>query len=284
MIWEREPSTGDRLQALLRTSEHAMKYRFGIVLAIVLSALALGSVWMIENGTDTAPDRLASVQIERPDGDHADTEVEGSAAQIDDLEEGGRMIDTVTGDEAGGSASSLVFGRASPAQIESTVYQRIAEQPGLELTSLRSVECDTLRCTIVFSGVDVNPRYVDKYHELDSALGRPPWHDYQPTQSSLGTREVAPGVREYVLEFTYVALVNASDEPQVAGRQHAACAGAWTRVAQLRGSNEYMRMARERAAEHLEIAARTLGLEEARRLATELQFGPLTRECHAMPY
>jgi hypothetical protein len=227
---------------------------------------------------------LASAQIERPDGDRPDTEVEVSTTQTDDLEDGGRVIDAVIGDSADGTASSRMFGRASPAQIESAVYQRIAEQPGLELANLTSVECDTLRCTIVFSGVDVNPQYVDKYHELDSALGKPPWDDYQPTQSSLGTREAAPGVREYVLEFTYVALVNASDDPQIAARQDAACAGAWTRVTQLRGSNEYMRMARERAAEHLEMAARTLGSEEARRLANELQFGPLTRECHAMPY
>jgi hypothetical protein len=261
-----------------------MKYRFGIVLAIVLSALALFTIWMIESGTDTAPDRLASAPAERPDGDGADPGGGVSAIQTDDLEDGGRVIDTVTGDEADGSASSRMFGRASPAQIESAVYQRIAEQPGLELTSLTSVECDTLRCTIGFSGVDVNPRHVDKYHELDRALGRPPWDDYQPTQSSLGTREVAPGVREYVLEFTYVALVNASDDPQIAARQDAACAGAWTRVTELRGSNEYMRMARERAAEHFEMAARTLGSEEARRLSNELQFGPLTRECHAMPY
>jgi len=177
-----------------------------------------------------------------------------------------------------------VFGRVSPAEIESAVYQRIAQQSGLELTSLTSVQCDTLRCRIVFSGVEANPQYVDEYRDLSTALMNPPWNDYRPTSSSMGTREVSPGAREYVLDFTYVALVNASDDPEVAARQHAACAGAWARVTQLRGNNEYIRMAHERAAEHLELAARTLGLEEAQHVADELQFGPLTRECHASAY
>jgi hypothetical protein len=214
-----------------------MRNRFGIVLAIVVSALA-----------------------------------------------GDRAIDAAIGDEAEGMAGSRVFDRASPAEIEAAVYQRISAQPGLKLTSLTSVECNPLRCVIVFTGVEANPQYVNEYHDLMSALGQPPWDNYQPTQSSLSTREVAPGAREYVLEFAYVALVHASNDPRVAARQEAACAGAWTRVTELRGSNEYMRMAHERAGKHLEQAARTLGIEEARRLASELQFGPLTRECGAMPY
>jgi hypothetical protein len=162
-------------------------------------------------------------------------------------------------------------------------FQRLKFE-ALELTSLTSVECDTLRCRIVFTGVEPNPQYVDAYRDLSAALMNPPWNDYRPTSGSMGTREVSPGAREYVLEFTYVALVNASDDSQVAARQDAACAGAWTRVTQLRGSKEYVRMAHEQAAEHLQRAARTLGLEEAQRLADRLQFGPLTRECQAFPY
>jgi hypothetical protein len=177
-----------------------------------------------------------------------------------------------------------LFGRVSPAEIEGAVYQRIAEQAGLKLTSLNAVECGLRTCTVVFSGVHANPQYTDEYSDLLSALMRPPWKDYQPTSGSIGTREVSPGAKEYVIGFTYVALVDASDDPEIAARQQAACAGAWTRVTQQRGSDDYIRGAHERAAEWLEMSASTLGSDEAVRLADELQFGPLTRGCNAMPY
>jgi hypothetical protein len=45
-----------------------------------------------------------------------------------------------------------------------------------------------------------------------------------------------------------------------------------------------MRTAREQAAKELDLAAREIGLEEAKRLAEALQFGPLARDCYAMPY
>jgi len=81
-----------------------------------------------------------------------------------------------------------------------------------------------------------------------------------------------------------VALVDTSDDPEIAARQHAACAGAWARVTQQRGSSDYIRGAHARAAEWLEMSVSVLGLEEAQRLADELQFGPLTQDCHATPY
>jgi len=174
--------------------------------------------------------------------------------------------------------------RVSTSRIESTVYQRIAQQSGLELTNLSRVNCDKLRCRIVFGGPDVNPRYVDGYTGLMAALTAPPWEDYMPTQSSIGTQEISPGVREYVIEFTYVALEDVSDDAHMRARQHAACAGAWARVTQLRGSDDYIRTAHEQAAKHLDIAALELGQDEAKGLANELQFGPLARDCHAMPY
>lgn len=217
--------------------------------------------------------------------DVADITIAPSAVPTGGPEDGDRVVEAPTiGRAAESAASAQVFGRVSPDDIENAIYQRIAEQTGLRLAILTSVECDTSRCTIVFSGVDANPRYVDEYGDLASALMKPPWNDYRPTQSSMGTREVSPGAREYLLELRYVALVNASDDPEAAARQHAACAGAWARVTQQRGSSEYIRVAHERAAEHLELAARTLGLEKAQHVADELQFGPLARECHAMPY
>jgi hypothetical protein len=174
--------------------------------------------------------------------------------------------------------------RLNPSQVESAVYQRIAEQPALELISLSDVECDELRCRISFSGPEVNPEYVDRYSGLMAALTDPPWSEYRPTQSSLGRREISPGVREFAMEFTYIVLEDVSDEPRIRARQHAACAGAWARVTELRGSASYMRTAREQAAKQLDLAAREIGLDEAQRLADALQFGPLARDCYAMPY
>jgi hypothetical protein len=260
-----------------------MKYRFGIVSATVVSAIALWSIWIIEAGTETAADHSALAQLERTDGDGAPITIGTSAAEMD-VENGDRGVEAAIGNGSGAVEDSFVFARASPAEIENAIYQRIAEQPDLKLTSLSSVECDTSRCRIVFTGVDANPQYVGEYGELYSALRNPPWDAYRPTSGGMGTREVSPGAREYVLEFTYVALVDSSDDPEVAARQNAACAGAWARVTQLRGSNEYIRMAGDKTAEYLALAAGTLGLEEARRFADELQFGPLTHECHAFPY
>jgi hypothetical protein len=174
--------------------------------------------------------------------------------------------------------------RVSPSRMESMVYQRIAQQSGLKLTNLSGVTCDTLRCRIVFSGPDVTSQYVDSYSGLMAALTAPPWEDYMPTQSSLGRQEISPGVREYVIEFTYIALQDVSDDARIRARQHAACAGAWARVTQLRGSDDYIRTAHEQAAKHLDVAALEIGRDEATRLAKELQFGPLARDCHAMPY
>jgi hypothetical protein len=141
-----------------------------------------------------------------------------------------------------------------------------------------------LHCRITFSGPEVNPEYVDGYSGLMAALTGPPWNDYRPTQSSLGRREISPGVREFVIEFTYIVLEDISDDPRIRARQHAACAGAWARVTELRGSKSYMRTAREQAAKQLEIAAEEIGLNQAQRLAEELKFGPLARDCNAMPY
>ena len=217
--------------------------------------------------------------------DVADVTLRASASETHGSEDGDRAASVpVIGDSPDDVAADSLFGRASPAEIERAVYQRISEQPGLRLTSLTSVECDTLKCRIVFSGVDANPQYVDNYNELLGAFGKPPWNEFRLTSGSLGTREISPGAREFVMEFTYVALVDLNGDPRIAAQQQAACAGAWARVTELRGSEDYIRHAREEAEKQLALAAETLGLEEAQRLADSLQFGPLTRECLAMPY
>jgi hypothetical protein len=215
----------------------------------------------------------------------ADPTLDASAAETADVENSDGPTEAPgIGEGFENAESSSMFGRVSPTDIERALYQRIAEHPGLRMTSLTSVECDISRCRIVFSGTVANPQVVDEYADLQAAILESASDDYRPTQSSLGTRELSPGVREYILEVTYVALVDVSADPRIAARQHAACAGAWARVTQLRGSDEYIRRAHEQAAQYLELAAETLGLGEAERLADTLQFGPLTHECGAMPY
>lgn len=253
-----------------------MKYGVGIAAATIIVAVILWFAWIAENEARTAADDFESADVEKMADESAESPSGASTEGMIDPEIRDRPQ---TPDDA-----ADLFGRASPAEIEDAILQRIAEQSGLEFTSLNSVGCDENTCTIVFGGTAVNPQYVGEYGDLPSALTSPPWKDYQPTSSSISTREVSPGSREYVIAFTYVALVDGSADPEIAARQHAACAGAWARVTQQRGSDDYIRGAHERAAEWLEVSARVLGLEEAQRLADELQFGPLTRDCRATPY
>lgn len=253
-----------------------MKYPVGIAAAIIILAVVLWSAWIAENDTETAADDFASAELQSTADEPVNSPIGASAERTIDPENRERPREA---DDAAG-----LFGRVSPAEIENALLQRIAGQSGLKLTSLNSVDCDMMRCTVAFSGLEANPQSIDEYSDLRSALINPPWKDYQPTSSSIGTREVSPGAREYVIGFTYVALVDTSDDPEIAARQHAACAGAWARVTQQRGSSDYIRGAHERAAEWLEMSASVLGLEEAQRLADELRFGPLTQDCHATPY
>jgi hypothetical protein len=253
-----------------------MKYRVGIAAAILILAVVLWAARIAEKDTRTADDDFASAEVDNMTEELVDSPVGRFAERMPVPENRER---TQEADDSAG-----LFGRVSPDEIEGSVYQRIAEQSGLKLTSLNSVDCDVNICKVVFSGMEANPQYTDEYSDLLGALTNPPWKDIQPTSGSIGTREVSPGAREYVIGFTYVALVEISDDPEIAARQHAACAGAWARVTQQRGSDDYIRVAHERAAEWLEMSASVLGMEEAQRLADELRLGPLTRDCHALPY
>lgn len=253
-----------------------MTYRVGIVAAAIILAFVLRSVWFIENDTEATSGKLTSVEIEGNVRGPPGSSTEVDAESIIDAENYEQP------QESGVAANS--FGRVSPAEIENDVMQRIAEQPDLELTSLNSVNCDVRTCTVTFTGLDADPQFVGDYSDLYDMLLRTTSDDYRPTSGSISTREVSPGAREYVVGISYVALVDTSDDKETAARQHAACAGAWARVTQQRGSDDYIRGAHERSAEWLDRSARVLGLEEAQHLADELKYGPLTRDCHAVPY
>jgi hypothetical protein len=252
------------------------KYRVGIAAAIIILAVVLWSAWIAENDTRTTADDFESSEVESTVDEPVDSPTESPAEQMvgPEIREKAQEAD---------DAASL-FGRVSPVEIEGAVHQRLAEQSRLKLISLNAVDCDLRTCTVVFSGLDANPQYTDEYSDLLSALTNPPWEEFQSTSGSIGTREVSPGAREYVIGFTYVALVDASDDPEIVARQYAACAGAWARVTEQRGSDDYIRGAHEQSAEWLEMSASLLGLEEAQRLADKLRYGPLTRDCRAMPY
>lgn len=253
-----------------------MRYGVGIAAAVVILAVALWSAWFPEDNTDTAADKSSSPEIESTVTESPDSPT-GAVAE--------RTIDIAVRERPPKPADAAgLFGRLSPAEIESAVVQRLAEQPGLRVASIDSVDCDMRSCDVVFSGLDANPQHVGDYSDLLRVMMDPPWNHFQGTSGSIGTREVSPGARVYVLGFTYVALVDASADTVTAARQHAACAGAWARVTEQRGSDDYMRRAHEQSAEWLEKSAGVLGLEEAQRLADELRYGPLTRDCRAMPY
>lgn len=250
-------------------------YRVGIAAGTIL-AFALWFAWFAENNTEITVNDDAPPEVDSSTTEHLEHPLEAAAeVTTDGANREGLHESSDTAD---------LFGRISPAEVEGAVYQRLAEQSGLTLTSLEAVKCDQRTCRVVFSGLEGNPQYIDEYGEVLSTLTNPPWVGYQPTSGSIGTREISPGAREYVVGFTYVALVDASDDREIAARQQAACAGAWARVTEQRGSDDYLRGAQERSAEWLQMSAAVLGLEEAQRLADELRYGPLTRDCHATPY
>ena len=130
-------------------------------------------------------------------------------------------------------------GAPTPEQIEDRVLEYIAEQTGFPITSIGSVECDELQCEISLTSTDPNPRFVDRFWDFGTNLSRRqygPDGDFVPLTSGTGTREIAPGAREYVWGFTYVAIEPLSGDPATAARQHAACAGAWFAREELAGS------------------------------------------------
>jgi hypothetical protein len=75
-----------------------------------------------------------------------------------------------------------------------------------------------------------NPRYVDAYSDLFHKLLSEAWNDFRVRSGGLGTHEIAPGAREYVISFEYQPLVDLSADPLIAARQYAACAAGWRRA------------------------------------------------------
>jgi hypothetical protein len=167
-----------------------------------------------------------------------------------------------------------------PDEIERRLAQFLAEQPGLEIVSL-SIECGATACEIAITGREVSPRYVGAYSDLTHRLFAAPWSDLRILFGGLGTREIAPGAREYVLGFEYQPLVDLSADPLIAARQYAACAAAWRRQTEIGPHpDDEARYYVHQAEHYVALAASVLGEQEAKRVAAETRGGPLIRECN----
>lgn len=168
---------------------------------------------------------------------------------------------------------------AEPEEIERQLGQFLAEQSGLQVVSLSSIDCGATACEIALTGRDVNPRYVDAYSSLNDKLYAEPWSDFRILFGSLGTREIAPSAREYVISFEYQPLVDLSADPLIAARQHAACAAAWRRLTENPTPDDVARDYLDRAERYVALAANVLGEQEAAQVAAQTRGGPLIREC-----
>jgi hypothetical protein len=170
---------------------------------------------------------------------------------------------------------------AEPEDIERQLAQFIAEQPGLQIVSLSSIDCSATACEIALTGAQVNPRYVGAYSELNHKLFAAPWKDFRILFGGISTREIAPGAREYVLGFEYHPLVDLSADPLIAARQYAACAAAWRRQTEIGPHpDDEARYYLEQAERYVALAASVLGEQEATRVAAETRGGPLIRDCN----
>lgn len=168
---------------------------------------------------------------------------------------------------------------AEPDEIERQLAQFIAQQPGIEIVSLSSIECGATTCEIALTGAEVNPRYVDAYSDLYHKLSSAGGNDFLIRSAGLGTREIAPGAREYVITFDYRPYVDLSADPLIAARQYAACAAFWRQQTEFPAPDDVLRGYLDRAEHYVALAASVLGEEEAARIAADTRGAPVIRGC-----
>lgn len=171
---------------------------------------------------------------------------------------------------------------AAPEEIERQLGQFLAEQSGLEVVSLSSIDCGATTCEIALTGSDVNPRYVDAYSDLYHKLSVAGWNDFLIRSAGVGTREIVPGAREYVITFDYQPYVDLSADPLIAARQYAACAAFWRRQTEFPTPDDIARAYLATAERYVALAGSVLGEQEATRVAAETRGGPLIRGCYLL--
>ncbi|MGI9287918.1 MAG: hypothetical protein ACR2P1_21210 [Pseudomonadales bacterium] len=91
-----------------------------------------------------------------------------------------------------------------PEGVEDLILDYFSQLEGFEFTSITSVQCQIQTCEIVFSGKNPNPTVVDEFSEVTRGLYQPPLN---AQQGSIGTREIAPGAREFVINISNVPYV-----------------------------------------------------------------------------
>ena len=90
-----------------------------------------------------------------------------------------------------------------PSNIENRIYEFFASQTDYVITSIMSIDCSNTECDISFTVPDIARRTVDEFSELKSAMRREGWGIMQ---GSIGTREVAPGVRVFYIDISNVPV------------------------------------------------------------------------------
>ena len=243
-----------------------------VLVGVGVAAIAAVGLWRrplpndIENG---APDSAASV-APAP----ATASPSPSSTNADDI-----ATEPRAADPAWRTPSSPTPRYAEPDEIERQLAQFIAQQPGLEIVSLSSIECGATTCEISLTGAEVNPRYVDAYSDLYHKLSSAGANDFLIRSAGLGTREIAPGAREYVITFDYRPYVDLSADPLIAARQYAACAAFWREQTEFPAPDDVVRGYLDRAEHYVGLAASVLGEEEAARVAADTRGAPVIRGC-----
>ncbi len=97
-----------------------------------------------------------------------------------------------------------------PDAVESLIYDHLSQLEGFEFTNIASVGCGAHTCEIVFSGQNPNPTIIDGYSDVMNGLFRPP---ISAQKGSMGTREIAPGARQFVIEISNVLHVEPTVNP-----------------------------------------------------------------------
>ncbi|HET7608054.1 MAG TPA: hypothetical protein VFL84_05215 [Gammaproteobacteria bacterium] len=224
------------------------------------ASLSVGDTERVASDFQTPASASASASAASTNGDNAPTEA-------------------LVIDPAWRTPSSPSPRYAEPEEIERQLEQFIAEQPGLEIVSLSSIECGATTCEIALTGTEVNPRYVDAYSELNRRLSQGPWTDFIIRSGGLSTREIAPGAREYVIGFDYRPYVDLSADPLIAARQYAACAAFWRQQTEFPAPDDVVRGYLERVDHYVALAASVLGEDEAARIAADNRGAPVIRGC-----
>lgn len=238
-----------------------------VIAAIGLSHRSLPVGGTVQRATDSAavaPTDSAST-LPSPDSTYA-TQAATAAREID---------------AAYRTPSSPIPRYAEPEEIERQLAQFFAAQSGLEIVSLSSIECDATTCEIALTGTEVNPRYVGAYSDLFHKISGAGRNEFLIRSAGLGTREIAPGAREYVISFDYQPLADLSADPLSAARQYGACAAFWRRQTEFPAPDDIVRGYLDRAEHYEALAATVLGEQEAARVAAETRGGPVLRDCAA---